>query len=139
MCLAIALPLLPSCSHPGPPAKSGAASAITVTRVDRAVFDAASGKDPTLKPRCEAWTLNDKQVANYFAAAREYPDGTHDAYYWLPCSIKGRLRAGGQDWEFEINAAATATWTRGDSVRKWGCDAKACEPLVLMMPDGNNP
>lgn len=138
MCLAIALPLLLSCSHPGPAADGGAA-AINVTRVDRAVFDAAAGKDPALKPNCEAWTLSDKQVASYFAAAREYPDGTHDAYYWLPCSIKGSLRAGGQDWEFEINGAATATWTRGDTVRKWGCDAKACEPLVLMMPDGNGP
>lgn len=103
------------------------------------MFDAAAGKEPALKPNCEAWTLSPQQVAGFFAASREYPDGTNDAYYWLPCSIKGRLRAQGQEWDFEINAASTATWTHGDTVRKWGCDAKACEPWVLMMPDGNNP
>ncbi|RDZ26514.1 hypothetical protein [Lysobacter silvisoli] len=103
------------------------------------MFDAAAGKDAALKPTCEAWNLTPQQVERYFTAAREYPDGTRDAYYWVPCSIKGRLRTQGQDWEFEINGASTATWTSGDTVRKWGCDAKVCESLVLMMPDGNDP
>ncbi|KRA79827.1 hypothetical protein ASD78_18860 [Lysobacter sp. Root667] len=101
------------------------------------MFDAASGKDANLEPTCKAWNLSKQQVANFFAASREYPDGTHDAFYWLPCSIKGRLTAQGREWEFEINAAATATWKSGDTIRQWGCDAKACESLVLMMPDGN--
>jgi hypothetical protein len=110
-----------------------------VTRVDGAVFDAASGKDANLEPTCKAWNLSKQQVASFFAASREYPDGTHDAFYWLPCSIKGRLSAQGKEWDFEINAAATATWRSGETIRQWGCDAKACESLVLMMPDGNNP
>ena len=43
------------------------------------------------------------------------PDGLGDGYYWLPCSIKGRLVADGRPWDFEINAAATAVWRDGDT------------------------
>ncbi|QWP77651.1 hypothetical protein J5226_04360 [Lysobacter sp. K5869] len=114
-------------------------AAVTVLRVDAARFDDPNNREPALREACAAWRLNERQVAAFFASGREYPDGTHDAFYWLPCSIKGRLRAQGREWDFEINAAATATWTDGDTVRRWGCMAKACEPLVLLMPDQQGP
>lgn len=114
-------------------------NALTVLRVDAARYDDPQGREPALREACAAWRLNPRQVAAFFAAGREYPDGTHDAFYWLPCSIKGRLRAQEREWEFEINAAATATWTDGDTVRRWGCTAKACEPLVLLPPDPQGP
>jgi hypothetical protein len=128
---ALALSLLAACAHTPP----GGDAALTVLRVDAARFDDPQGREPALREACAAWRLSERQVAAFFAAGREYPDGTHDAFYWLPCSIKGRLRAQGREWDFEINAAATATWTDGADQRRWGCTAKACEPLVLLMPD----
>lgn len=47
----------------------------------------------------------------------------------------GRLRAEGRIRDFRINAAATATWTSGDDIRRLGCAARECESLVLPMPD----
>lgn len=93
----------------------------------------------SLARACKAWRLSEADAARFFALAQEYPDGMGDTYYWLPCSIKGRLVADGRAWEFEINAAATATWRDGDSYRRWGCSARACAALALLMPDGNGP
>lgn len=93
----------------------------------------------SLARACKAWRLSEADAARFFALAQEYPDGLGDAYYWLPCSIKGRLIADGRAWEFEINAAATATWRDGETYRRWGCSARACAPLALLMPDGNGP
>jgi hypothetical protein len=45
------------------------------------------------------------------------------------------LQADVHTWDFEINAAATGTWTSGDEIRIFGCSDPACEPLVLMMPE----
>jgi len=132
---ALTLSLLAACAHAPP----GGEAAIAVLRVDAARFDDPQGREPALRDACAAWRLSERQVAAFFAAGREYPDGTHDAFYWLPCSIKGRLRAQGREWDFEINAAATATWSDGATVRRWGCTAKACEPLVLLMPDEHGP
>jgi hypothetical protein len=87
---------------------------------------------------CRAWVLDRHQVARFFAASREYPDGFGDAFYSLPCTISGELRAEGRIWTYEINAAATATWTSGKTLRRFGCAETACEPLVLLMPDGNS-
>lgn len=128
-----------ACTHAPPTVTHGDERAPSVLRVDPARLDDPQGREPALREACAAWRLDQRQVAAFFAAGREYPDGTHDAFYWLPCSIKGRLRAQGREWDFEINAAATATWTDGDEVRRWGCTAKACEPLVLLMPDEHGP
>lgn len=131
--------MLLSCSRPDPRADPPAGGAITVTSVQPAVYRPEAGRpeEPALAASCKAWTLTKQQVAEFFAASSEYPDGTRDAFYWLPCSINGQLLAEGRQWEYQINAAATATWASGDRVRTWGCTAKACETLVLMMPDGN--
>lgn len=87
---------------------------------------------------CRAWVLDRDQVARFFAASQEYPDGFGDAFYSLPCTISGELRAQGRLWTYEINAAATATWTSGETVRRFGCAKATCEPLVLLMPDDNS-
>lgn len=130
---ALALTAPAGCAH----APAGDA-ALTVLHVEAARFDPAhADREPALREACAAWRLSERQVAAFFAAAREYSDGTNDTYYWLPCSIQGRLRAQGREWTFEINAAATASWRDGDTVRRWGCDARACEPLVLLMRDDN--
>lgn len=103
--------------------------------------DAASPaqEQASLVQACRAWRLSAADAARFFALAREYPDGLGDGYYWLLCSIKGRLVADGRPWDFEINAAATAVWRDGDTVRRWGCSAPACAPLALLMPDDHNP
>jgi len=100
--------------------------------------DSASERE-SLARACKAWRLSKADAARFFALAQEYPDGLGDAYYWLPCSIKGRLIADGRAWDFEINAAATATWHDGETYRRWGCSAAACAPMALLMPDGNGP
>ncbi|MGO1068645.1 hypothetical protein [Lysobacter sp. CA199] len=111
-----------------------------IVRIDAAQMDAgADARQASLAQACQAWSLKPDQAARYFRHAQEYPDGTGDRFYWLPCSIKGRLLAAGREWEFEINAAATATWRSGDTLRRWGCSDRACRPLVLLMPDGNRP
>lgn len=132
---ALAVAALAACAHAPPPGDG----APTVLRIDAARFDDPQEREPALREACAAWRLDARQVAAFFAASREYPDGLGDGFYWLPCTIQGRLRAQGREWDFKINAAATATWTDGDTVRRWGCTAKACEPLVLLMPDGNGP
>lgn len=132
----LAAAFLAACAHAPPPNAGGA---LAVTRIDAARFDDPQGREPALREACAAWRLDARQVAAFFAASREYPDGLGDGFYWLPCTIKGRLRAQEREWDFEINAAATATWTDGDTVRRWGCTDKACTPLVLLMPDGNGP
>ncbi|WP_141233403.1 hypothetical protein ABU614_06275 [Lysobacter firmicutimachus] len=135
---AAALPVLAAaCAHAPPPATGR--GVIDVLQVEAAVFDDPAGRDAALRPACRAWRLSEGQIAAFFAASRELREGGRHDFYWLPCTIGGRLRADGREWSFSINAAATATWRDGDTVREWGCDAAACEPLVLLMPDGHEP
>lgn len=99
--------------------------------------DADRKTTPGLEASCKAWTLDRAGVAAFFTASREYPDGAGDAFYSLPCTIEGELQAEGKTWHYQINAAATATWTSGDQTRTFGCTAQACSKLVLLMPDNN--
>ncbi|TBV72286.1 hypothetical protein EYC45_15950 [Pseudoxanthomonas winnipegensis] len=146
-CTCLALPLLAACNSPqARPADTGAAPAaagsdnVQVLSVGTSVYvpDAGRAADPGLEAACKAWKLDREGVARFFGASREYPDGTGDAFYALPCTISGQLQADGKTWSYAINAAATATWTRGNVVRTFGCSASACTPLVLMMPDNNS-
>lgn len=141
------IPLLAACSNPqARPASTadhrGAAEAagIVVESVGASIYVPPAGKpgNPAVAASCQAWTLDRNEVARFFAASREYSDGFGDAFYSLPCTIRGELRAEGRSWTYEINAAATATWTDGATVRRFGCADAACEPLVLLMPDGNS-
>jgi hypothetical protein len=143
VCAATALFALLSCSiAPHATTHAVRAGKLRITEIRAAQLqdspDAAPERE-SLARACKAWHLSEADAARFFALAQEYPDGMGDDYYWLPCSIKGRLIADGRAWEFEINAAATATWRDGDTFRRWGCSARACAPLALLMPDGNGP
>ncbi|RYZ71966.1 MAG: hypothetical protein EOP91_09445 [Lysobacteraceae bacterium] len=98
-----------------------------------------SGPDKKLEAACKAWSLDKKQIARFFSLSKEYSQSPRRAFNWLPCSIKGTLVADNETWNFDINAASTATWTRQEEHRYWGCSNQKCEALVLMMPDGTQP
>lgn len=127
---------------PSTPAAITSIGAIRVTNIQPAQSQDAQSPAPeqaSLVRACKAWRLSAADATRFFTLAREYPDGLGDGYYWLPCSIKGRLLADGRAWDFEINAAATATWRDGETTRRWGCSDRACAPMALLMPDGNDP
>ena len=84
---------------------------------------------------CRAWSLDARQAETFFALSGELQEGALHDYSWLPCSISGRLRSDGREWEFEINAAGTSTWRSGNEARLLGCNTAACEPFVVLMPD----
>lgn len=140
--------LLASCAsadprgdHPNAGSKSP--SDIQVIRIHGGKMDPGSMSDPNeaiVANECKAWKLKPQQAAEFFRLAKEYPPdapvGVNHDFYQLPCSIEGQLIAPDGAWNFRINGAATATWSRGDKVRIWGCNDPACKPLVLLMPDG---
>ncbi|WP_460758955.1 hypothetical protein [Lysobacter fragariae] len=88
---------------------------------------------------CSAWRFSKAQVERFFASSREEPEGKAHEFYDLPCTISGTLTAEGRRWDFTINAASTALWRNGGDERYWGCRAKACESMVLLMPDDLDP
>jgi hypothetical protein len=140
------MPLLVACSNPqarhanANDHNEASAAGVVVKSVGAPVYTPLPGKtdDRAMAASCRAWVLDRDQVARFFAASHEYPDGFGDAFYSLPCTISGELRAQGRLWTYEINAAATATWTSGETVRRFGCAEAVCEPLVLLMPDDNS-
>jgi hypothetical protein len=97
------------------------------------------GKDEALVAECAKWKLTKQQAQRFFQISTSYKDSPYSEFYQLPCSIEGVVEAEGKTWEFTINAGATAVWRKGKDVRYFGCSAPACEPLVLMMPDGMEP
>lgn len=137
--------LLAACSSPSArpadaPAAPGAnRPSVVVRSVGASVYTPEPGRaaDAGLQRACQAWTLDRDDVARFFAASREYPEGTQDAFYALPSTISGQFTADGQTWDDRINAAATATWIHGARARTFGCSDRACAPLVLLMPDDN--
>ena len=84
---------------------------------------------------CRAWSLDEQQAEAFFGLSEQLPEGRLHDFYWLPCSIKGRLQAEGREWSFEINGAGTSTWRSNDDVRLLGCSLSACEPFVILMPE----
>ncbi|MFL5357753.1 hypothetical protein [Archangium sp.] len=97
------------------------------------------GKDEALIAECAKWKLTKEQARRFFQISNSYKENPYSEFYQLPCSIEGVVQAEGRTWEFTINAGATAVWRSGKEVRYFGCSAPACEPLVLMMPDGMEP
>lgn len=85
---------------------------------------------------CQAWSLDKAQAEAFFNLSMPLAEGELHDFSWLPCSIKGRLQAGGQEWVFEINAAGTSTWTAAGLTRLLGCAEASCEPFLLLMPAG---
>lgn len=84
---------------------------------------------------CSQWRLSEAQAIEFFRLSKEYTDGLPHEFNTLQCAIKGTLQADGEQWDFEINAGAHATWRRGDTFRTWGCADPACAPLAALMPD----
>lgn len=122
--------------HPQARADSGA-SDVTVLEISKAVYQPAQGAARLAKEEamCSAWSLDKAQAASFFGLSRELREGELHDFDWLPCTIKGRVRAQGRIWEFEINAAGTSIWRNGEQARMLGCAQAACEPFVLLMPD----
>ena len=131
------LPLLLACQpHPRDPADSARAD-LTVIDVSAPLYQPADGARYLANEAamCKAWVLDKTQVESFFRLSKPLREGERHGYDWLPCSIKGRLRARGRDWDFEINAAGTSTWISGEEVASFGCSQAQCEPLVILMPD----
>ncbi|GAB3380124.1 hypothetical protein [Lysobacter fragariae] len=113
---------------------------MVVQDVQPAVLASQPGAgDEQLPKACSAWRLSKAQVERFFASSSEYPQAKPHEFYDLPCTISGTLTAEGRRWDFTINAAATAVWRSGSDERYWGCRAKACESMVLLMPDDLDP
>lgn len=131
------LPLLIACH---PEARTDNSGIRILTILDSVSGPAGdSGPGQKLKAACKAWNLDKSQVVHFFTLSKEYPESQQRTFNWLPCSIKGTLVASNEIWDFEINAASTATWRRQDQYKYWGCSDKECAALVLLMPDGNDP
>lgn len=128
-----------ACSSPaGPRADATQASAgPTVLEISAPTYDPVGmgGDGPALEAECKRWALTREQAQTFFRLSKPITgEEKHGAYYDLPCTVTGRVRAEGRTWDFAIDGAATATWTSGNEVRLLGCSDPACEPLVLMMP-----
>jgi hypothetical protein len=123
--------------HPQARPDSGA-SDLTVLEISKAIYAPAPGSARSAKEEamCSAWSLDRTQAESFFGLSKELREGELHDYDWLPCSIKGRVQAKGRVWEFEINAAGTSIWRNGDQARMLGCSQAACEPLVVLMPEG---
>lgn len=132
---ALALLGLAAC---GPARSGGASDRVEILDIAPAELDPSDHPWPEADS-CKARSLSKRQAAAFFAASREYPGGTPRAFYWVPCTQQGRLRAQGRVWEFQINAAATGLWRDGDAVRYWGCSAKVCADMGLLMPETSEP
>jgi hypothetical protein len=115
-----------------------AASDITVLEVSEPVYQPVDGTRALAREEamCKAWSLDKGQAASFLSLSKPLHEGELHDYAWLPCMIKGRVRAGGQVWDFEINAAGTSTLRSGNEARLLGCSQVACEPFVILMPDG---
>lgn len=125
---------LPSCSS-GVVQRADTGGSIRILSIDSAPSLAPDLADTAEANTCRQWQLSADQALEFFRLSKEYPDGLPHEFNTLRCSIKGRLQADGEQWDFEINAAAHATWRKGDRIKTWGCSATACIPLAALMPD----
>ena len=137
-CCAVLLSLSACSSHPHRPDEGNTALQVVSTSPAQLLENPESGGNG-FADACKAWQLNRGQVAQFFAAATQYPELPHRSFDHLPCEITGTLTADGQRWQYRINAAGTATWTGDGPTRYFGCSAPACAPLVLSMPDNGEP
>lgn len=96
----------------------------------------ATGDRPALEAQCKSWTIDAHRAETFLRLSKPITgEQKHAKFYDLPCSAEGRARWENRVWNFEINAAATATLTSGNEIRLLGCSDPACEPLVLLMPE----
>lgn len=97
------------------------------------------GSDSAMYEACQQWQLTKEQVKRFFQLAESYPEHPYSGYYQIPCKITGTLQEQGQIWQFTIQGGATGTWQKGNTIKYFGCNQAACEPLVIMPTDGMNP
>jgi hypothetical protein len=129
-----------ACSNPPAPRVETplAGGAPKILEISGPVYDptGARGDGPGLEAECRRWSLTREQAGTFFRLSQPITgEQKHHEFYYLPCSIRGRLQSDGHTWDFEINAAATAALSSGNEIRTFGCSDPACEPLVLMMPE----
>ena len=136
--LLLSLSLSACSSHPAPAADGKTALQVLSTTPAQLMDHPESG-GKGFPDACNAWQLSREQVAQFFAAATEYPELPHRSFDHLPCEITGTLIAHGERWHYRINAAGTATWTADGPTRYFGCSVATCAPLVLSMPDNGEP
>ena len=136
--LLLSLSLSACSSHPGPAVEGRRTLQVLSTSPAQLLENPESG-GRQFPPACQAWQLSHAQVAQFFLLASEYPQLQHQGFDYLPCEISGELVADGQHWQYRINAAGTARWTRAGQQRYFACDAPGCAPLVLMLPDHGEP
>lgn len=110
---------------------------IEIVRVGKPVYTAEQD-DTGFISACREWSLSAKQVKTLFESSERYATSQvpMDTFYWLPCEIRGALKSDGIEWNFVINAAATAVWYRGKKKIYWGCKERECSSLFLLTYDG---
>lgn len=91
--------------------------------------------DGPVRDACRKWSLTPAQVKQFFALSKRYSGNPYSEFYQVPCSISGVIEAEGREWKYEIKGGGTATWIGDGEVRYWGCAAKECEPLVILLTD----
>lgn len=84
---------------------------------------------------CAAWTLDTEQSGTLLSLSRTLPEDALHEFSWLPCTISGRARWNGREWQVVINAAGTSIWRNDGNIHLRGCSDLRCEPFVLLMPE----
>lgn len=115
-------------------------AAFSVLEVSPSVYDptGVAGDGPALQGQCARWSLTREQAETFIRLSKPIGgEKQHSTFYALPCHIDGRAQGDNRIWQLRINAAATATLTSNGETRVLGCSDPACEPLVLMMPEGS--
>ena len=110
---------------------------IEIVRVGNPVYTAEQDNSGFISA-CREWRLSAKQVKTLFESSERYAteETPTNAFYWLPCEIRGALKSDGVEWNFVINAAATAVWYRDKKKIHWGCKERECSSLFLLTYDG---
>lgn len=131
---------LAACQPDFRPPSSEGSQGINVTRISTTAVDPTASAQEGAPGICREWKLTAEQAENFFALSKEIDGRTfvHE-YDTAPCKITGTVKALGHTWDFTINGAAKAMWKSGDEIRYLGCDAPACDPLVLWPFIGMDP
>lgn len=120
------------CSHVSQSLDALGQSDIQVLRISSTDLDPMASMQEGAAEYCKAWNLTADQAERFFALSKEIDSRTyHHTYDTVPCKIDGEVKSDGRVWQFTINGAAKARWVAGEAIRYLGCEAKACEPLVM--------
>lgn len=113
------------------------AADIKIISLNPPLYTATGTEDVSLKQACNDWKITPDDVITLFNLSQKYSQQEIlQGFYWLPCQITGKLEHNGTEWDFVINAAATAIWKNSQEVIYWGCTKAACEKMFLLPYDG---